>query len=156
MIEATETQPIQIAFFEFMKCINNLGIDKTTTALKNFQKNGIINPHNLDNDVVVFVVNSICTEFNITLEEFYFSKGWSKKRICAIGIATHLFYDYFDFSAKEISTIIKKDKSTCWHNMKVVDELSQKNKEESVILNSYAILKDKVNQFIKNKENAQD
>lgn len=143
----TIANDLSTAFSEFSRCIEFVGPQKTLTALRNLR----YRESNVNDETVSFVLEAVTNRLSITIDELLTSRKWSLVRIVAIGMCTYIFSRHFDYSASKIGLILKKDKSTCWHNMNAFLNLSENNEEEKRLLEHFKTIESNVLLYIKNK-----
>lgn len=141
---------ISEAFTEFQRCISFLGIEKTSTALRNFR----LLQTDVEDKTVSFVVSVILNEMDMKEEDFFISRSWSTKRVIAIGMAVYIFSRQLDFSAEQIAGFLKKTKACCWKNMKAFNNLNAKYEQDKIFLEKYQKIQTIISQYIKDNPNA--
>lgn len=142
----TVASELDMAFYEFSKCIQLLGSEKTLIALKNLR----FRETNVKDEEVSFVFETVTNVIGISLDEIFNSRAWSLDRVIAIGIITHVFFQYFDYSARKIEQILHKSKSACWKNMDRFKALNPKYEDEKRLIDLYHVIETNVISFKKN------
>ena len=135
---------LDLAFNEFSKCIDFLGVEKTLRALKNLR----YSESNIHEESVRFVFETVTTTLNITIEDLLHDRGWSLNRTMAIGICTKIFYWNFNYTANQVALLLKKSKGACWHNMKKFDSLSDRFPQEKEIMDAYEIIRQNIELYL--------
>lgn len=134
------------AFKEFSTCLEIIGPEKTETVLKNYRYSSTA----IADADVSFVLQLVTDNMKIEVQELLYSRKWSKKRICAIGICCYVFSHYFDYSYSKIKLIMKKkNKQDCSRYIQVFKKLSSKNEEEKAILDNYKVIETNVKNYLK-------
>lgn len=121
---------------ELFRSVEVLGVDATTTALKNARGNTLT----LQDKRIDFVLRMCATHFMQSIEDIIYSHSKSNKRMMALKFSVFYLYKIFDLSFTDLHLIFKRDKSLLSRSVKEVKELAEKDESVLSIKHKFDIL----------------
>jgi hypothetical protein len=103
--------------------IHLFGEDKALTILKNQEYNY---RRSFENDDVVMVLKTVCSEFNFTYDELVHNNDKSWQRIWALKFCCYYLHNVKSVKAWIISYVLNRSKSLTYRYAKEVEETKDK------------------------------
>lgn len=138
-----ETNSVSNILTEINKTINAIGAERLIEILKYSRKSNFIMTEE-QSAKASLIIQIVCEEFNITLEDFFSSDRQNNKRY-AIGICSIFLQNDIGIDNTEISHILKKTQSVTSAYKNDVLRLKSSHPQDAKILNKIDNIKNKFN-----------
>lgn len=101
------SEKINIFLSELTNAVGKLGIDEVTNILNRSTSDKV----DISDKNIEFVVNLICSHYNIPFETVISEKNKSSKRMLVMAFCTYYLNRFFDYSLGDLNFLFKRSKS---------------------------------------------
>lgn len=139
-MQPTSDENVLMLFQTLTNIVKKNGVEETLKILRSKSKDVMI-----EDERIMFVVETVCSEFAIDIEELVYEKYVRGDNKFAIGFCLHYLYEDYSIGELQKKGLFKyKDKSVLSRYRQLIDNLDGKHKTDI----PYMKIKDKLDKII--------